>query len=88
VKQISKEILYKMNLTWLFLISTPVFIFFLYLNRFSPEHIMIILFLATALYLFCVLIHHFRDKTLSLEIMIEYVLIAILALVVVQSLLL
>lgn len=69
---------------WFFL-SIPVFLITLFWLRFSPQKQFMIFFIATAVYLIFALIHHFREKTLILEIVVEYILIAILALIVVQS---
>lgn len=78
----------KLDLMWVFVISIPMFLIALFWFRFSPNIEFIIFFVATCFYLILALIHHFRQKTLILEIVIEYILIAILALVVIQSLIL
>lgn len=78
----------KLNLIWTFVGSVPIFIIFLFIFRFSPGIQFIIFFIATCFYLIITLIHHFRQKTLILEIVIEYILIAVLALIIVQSLIL
>lgn len=58
----------------------------LFLARFSRT-LQFQVFLGAALTYFLVaIIHHLRDKSLTLEIIVEYILIAILALVVFQSL--
>lgn len=76
------------NLSLLFALTIPVFLIALYWFRFSPVTEFVIFFIATVVYLIMALVHHFRTKTLVLEIVIEYILIAILALVVIQSLIL
>lgn len=73
---------------WGFIVSIPFFLIALFWFRFAPTIQFIIFSIATCFYLIFALIHHFKQKTLILEIVIEYVLIAILALVVVQSLIL
>jgi hypothetical protein len=78
----------KINLTKLFAVTIPIFIIALYWFRFSANIEFIIFSIATFIYLIMALIHHFREKTFILEIVIEYILIAILALVVIQSLIL
>lgn len=45
-----------------------------------------IIFLAVAIYLISSIIHHFFDKSLTLEVGLEYVLIALLAILVVFGL--
>lgn len=76
------------NLSLLFALTIPIFIVALYWFRFSPVTEFIIFSIAAVVYLIMALVHHFRHKTLILEIVIEYILIAILALVVIQSLIL
>ncbi|KKQ67280.1 MAG: hypothetical protein US86_C0001G0207 [Candidatus Daviesbacteria bacterium GW2011_GWA2_38_24] len=41
--------------------------------------------LTSIIYLSMALVHHYKDKTLTLEVIIEYVLIALLAIVVVSG---
>lgn len=72
-------------MSFIFALTIPVFSIALFWFRFSPQIQFIIFSVATIIYLSFALIHHFREKTLILEIVIEYILIAILALVVVQS---
>lgn len=48
----------------------------------------LILLLIVLGYLLAALVHHLRDKTLHLDIVIEYILLAALALVIFQGLLL
>lgn len=67
--------------------TAPVFIFTLFAYRFSPEIQFQIFTLAALVYVIIALVHHHRDKSLTLEITIEYVLIAALALVIFQGLL-
>lgn len=78
--------LQKLNLTWILVIFTPVFITFLFVYRFFPQTQFQILTAASFLYLSTAILHHYKDKTLTLEIAIEYVLIAALALIVLQGL--
>lgn len=88
---INNKIIYiirKLDLIWTFVFSVPFFIVALFIFRFASNIQFIIFFIATCFYLLVALVHHFRQKTLILEIVIEYILIAILALVIVQSLIL
>ncbi|MDD2822925.1 MAG: hypothetical protein PHQ59_02475 [Candidatus Daviesbacteria bacterium] len=78
----------KIDLSWLFLITTPIFVIALFWFRFTPSVEFIIFFIATCFYLTLALIHHFYQKTLILEIVIEYILISVLALIIIQSLIL
>jgi len=78
----------RLDLIWMFVFSTPFFLIALFWFRFASGIQFIIFFFATCFYLGIALTHHFRQKTLILEIVIEYILIAVLALIVVQSLIL
>lgn len=76
-----------LNLTWALLLSAPVFIYGLFIHRYSPKNVFAILSLAALLYLLVALSHHLKDRTLTLEVWVEYLLIAALALVIIQGLL-
>lgn len=78
----------KLNLIWILILSTPIFLVALFIFRFSSSIQFQIFVLAALLYLAVAIIHHYRDKTLTLEITIEYVLIAALALLILQGLIL
>ncbi|MFA5932933.1 MAG: hypothetical protein WCV81_01555 [Microgenomates group bacterium] len=88
IKSLFKKAFSKADLIWTFVGSVPLFIIALFLFRFAPNIQFIIFFVATVFYLLVALTHHFRHKTLILEIVIEYILIAALALIIVQSLIL
>ena len=68
---------------WIY--SAPFFIFALFLFRSSSFWQLRILMIAAAAYLATALLHHHKDKTLTLEIMIEYILLAALALIIAQG---
>ncbi|MCL5785014.1 MAG: hypothetical protein M1142_06720 [Patescibacteria group bacterium] len=76
----------KINLIWILAASTPLFIISLFVYRFSRVLQMRILGLAAVVYLGAALLHHYKDRTLTLEIAIEYILIAALALIILQGL--
>lgn len=84
----TKSFVKKLNLIWILILSTPIFLVALFIFRFSSSIQFQIFALAALLYLVVAIIHHFRDKTLTLEITIEYVLIAALALLILQGLIL
>lgn len=84
----SKTFFKKINLIWALALSTPIFLVLLFIFRFSPATQFQIFVLATLVYLAVTLIHHYKDKTLALEIIIEYILIAALALLILQGLIL
>lgn len=78
----------KANLIWVLTLFIPVFLVALFIFRFSPQTQFQIFVLAALVYLAVALIHHYKDKTLTLEIIIEYILIAALALLILQGLIL
>lgn len=66
----------------IFVLSLVVIALVLILNtRFSPQSQLIILVASAASYLAWALVYHHLDKSLTLEVFLEYVLTAILALV-------
>ncbi|MCL5409636.1 MAG: hypothetical protein M1607_02120 [Patescibacteria group bacterium] len=71
---------------WLFIVSTPLFIYAFIAYRGAPSLEFQLLTLAAIFYVMLAILSHHREKTLSLEIVIEYVLIAALALIVLQGL--
>jgi hypothetical protein len=77
----------KLNPLWVMTATAPFFIIVLFIFRFMPKIQFQILTLASLTYLTLAILHHLRDKTLTLELVIEYVLIAALALIVLQGLL-
>lgn len=83
-----KKLLKKINLVWVMVFSTPLFLAALFIFRYTPTTQFEIFSLAATTYLIVALIHHYRDKTLTLEIIIEYFLIAALALLILQGLIL
>ncbi len=82
---IQRLIIKKLSSNTIFIITIPILLSILFWFRFAPQKQFIVFFIATIIYLILALIHHFREKTLIIEIVIEYILIAILALVVIQS---
>lgn len=69
---------------WIF--ATPLFIFALFFFRSSSFWQFRILMVAAVSYLLAAFLHHKNDKTMTLEIMIEYILIAALVLIIAQGL--
>jgi len=82
MKILTKVSKIKVNFILIFILSVPVFIWLLSINSFSPTIQFRIVLIATILYLISAILHHYRDKTLTWELTIEYVLIALLALIV------
>ena len=72
---------------WLFILTVPAFMALLFFFRFSPVLQFETLILASLLYMSAALLHHWRDKTLTVEIILEYALIAVLALIIFGGLL-
>lgn len=76
----------KLSLIWVFIVSVPLFTLALFFYRFSPKMQFIVFMTAALLYLAAALLHHFKEKSLTLEVIIEYILIAALALIILQGL--
>lgn len=66
-------------------LSAPLFVLALFLFRYSTQAQFGVLIVAAVVYLGTAVLHHRKDKTLTFEIIIEYVLIAALALLMIQS---
>lgn len=79
------KVLKKINLMYIFSLSAPIFAYLIYLNRHSGNRQLNILACFTLLYLILACLHHLKDKSLTLEVFLEYLLIAGLSLVVVHS---
>ena len=77
-----------LNLNWVLFLTAPLFIAVLFIFRFSPHIEFCVLIFTALIYLAVAILHHLKDKTLTLEIIIEYVLIATLALIILQGLIL
>lgn len=77
----------RLNWFWIFVITVPLSILALLKFRSSGVLVFQILTGMTIIYLISALLHHVHHKNLTLEIFIEYVLMAALALIVLQSLL-
>lgn len=72
----------RLNFVWLLIFITPLLLTILVAFRNSSGTQFRILILAALLYLTATTFHHMKDKTLTFEILIEYILIAALALVI------
>lgn len=77
----------KISVMWVLILSIPFFIGLLIIFRFSPNRQMEVLIGASVLYVVTAILHHLKEKTLTTEIIIEYILIAVLALLLLQGLL-
>lgn len=77
--------LIKMDLGYLMLLTAPFFILFVYLFRYSTFLQFEVLSLAALVYLIIGIAHHYHKRTLSLEIIVEYVLISGLVLIILQG---
>ena len=75
------------NWLWIFAAATPISLYVLLSYRNSAKTIFLVLTVTLVLYLIMALLHHRTHKNLTLEIALEYVLTAALALVILQSLL-
>lgn len=72
----------KFNFIWLLFFAAPLLTVALFIFRNSSGIQFKILILAALLYLAATTLHHMKDKTLTFEILIEYILIAALALII------
>lgn len=77
----------KISVLWILIVSTPLFMGLLIIFRFSSERQFQVLVTASIVYICTAILHHFQDKSLTMEIIIEYILIAVLALLLLQGLL-
>lgn len=70
--------------SWIFLLYllTPIFIITFINYRFSSRVSLMVLLGMVMVYLLTALLHHYHHQTFRLEIIIEYVLIAALALII------
>lgn len=83
----NKTLIKKISPIWISILSTPFFIGLLIIFRFSSQRQMQVLITASIMYVITAILHHFQNKTLTNEIIIEYILIAVLALLLLQGLL-
>lgn len=84
---IKKHLLLDFNWLWVFTLAMPVSLYFLVSYRNSAQTIFQVLATTISIYLVMALLHHRVHRTLTVEIALEYVLTAALALVILQSLL-
>lgn len=75
----------RFSLLLILVFSTPVFLLALWYFRGHPSLQFQVLTIAALIYVILALLHHLKSKYLTLEILIEYILIAALALVILQS---
>lgn len=74
------------NLIWIFVFTVPLFIAGIIVSPYSPQLQFMLLTIASLIYFSLAMIHHHRNKSLKIEIIVEYFLIAMLCLIIVQSL--
>lgn len=82
-----RHLILDFNWWWIFTMITPVSLYILISYRNSAKTIFMVLTVTIVLYLILALFHHRVHKNLTLEIGLEYVLTAALALIILQSLL-
>ena len=75
----------KINLIWLFIFLTPIFYFLILSNSYSKLTQFMVLDLAAVSFVTLAILQHFIDKNLKIEVVLEYVLIAALALIILQG---
>lgn len=76
----------RFSYSWLILISIPVFLVAMVVFRAAPANQFRAVLGLCALYLGGAILHHWQDKSLTLELIIEYVLMAGLVLLIFQGL--
>ncbi len=76
-----------LNWFWLLVMVTPIAMYFLVKYRYSSALVFEALVMTIVAYLGMALLHHYAHKNLTLEIGLEYVLTAALAIIILQSLL-
>lgn len=76
----------KFSYTWLVIVTLPVFFTAMFVFRSSSAIQFKAILTLVALYLLGAILHHRQDKSLTLEMLIEYVLIAGLVLLILQGL--
>ncbi len=81
-----KNLLKRINLMWIYIALAPVLFSMLILFRNQQVVVFSIATLAALFYVVVALLHHYQDKTLTVEVTLEYVLTAVLAIVILQSL--
>lgn len=77
----------KVSLIWMFLFLVPIFILVILVFETDSLTKLSVLTIAAFLYITIALLHHHQEKSLRLEVIVEYVLIAILALIVILGIL-
>ncbi len=75
----------KLNLTHLFLPIATLFIVLMFMFRDSTRVQMEIVAIGALIYVGIAFIHHHLDKTLTFEVIVEYILIAALTLIILQQ---
>lgn len=75
----------RMSLSYLYMPLVLVFLISLYFFRASAIYQVEVIIGAAITYVTIALLHHHLDKSLTLEIIIEYILIAILVVIILQG---
>lgn len=76
----------KFSYTWLIVITVPVFLVAMFVFRSSSAIQFKAILILVTVYLIGAIVHHWQDKSLTLEMLLEYVLIAGLVLLILQGL--
>lgn len=78
----------KLNLTHSLIPWSGVAVILLILLRGRSNLQFLVVMISVVIYLFISLIHHHFDKSLTFEVLVEYILIAVLTLIILQGILL
>lgn len=77
--------LLKLNVSHSYLPLAIVFLGLIYISKDNPKIQLQVVIAAAISYVAIALLHHHIDKSLTFEIIIEYILIAVLALIILQG---
>ena len=67
---------------WAYYILIPLFIYLILQNKYLYSNVVKVMVLAAGLYLVMAVIYHLKFKSLTLEMVLEYLLIVVLAFIV------
>jgi hypothetical protein len=77
--------IHNMNFWWILVPTLPAVAYFLWMNRYSAKYQFQTVLVFAIFYLIVAVLYHIKDKSLTLEITLEYILTAALGLLILQS---
>lgn len=84
-KTFLSKVLLRAKLTWIFIALSPIFLFLIFTFQNSSQAQFKLLALAALVYFLVAIGHHLKDQSLKFEIVVEYFLIALLSLIILQG---